>query len=149
MKTDLAIMCSMLYWLRAGMAQLILQELRKNVDKWIKKLKHKARFEPTPFCSTHCRSPKVGVASLFPRFHRQTLETNAANNHWQSPETITLLTIGNPSPNTPQPLPSILYSYCIATTILHNMSLQNYRTVHVFLFIYTTIRYYSSNSQYR
>ena len=42
--------CSMLYWLRAGMACENLEKVRQV------KTKYKARFEPATFCSTH-KSP--------------------------------------------------------------------------------------------
>ena len=93
-----------------------------------KKSKHKAKFEPATFCSTH-KSPNHYIhhccccccQSLFPPYHRQTLETNPAN-HWQpipNPPAppihiayrLTLLTIGNPSQNPPAPPIHTAYSY--------------------------------------
>ena len=89
------IACSVLYWLCAGMARPILQELRK--------MSTSIKQDLNPLHSVlHTRAPTTTppllslLPIIIPPFHRQTLETSPAN-HWQ------------PIPNLPSPSPP----YCI------------------------------------
>ena len=84
------------YFAQISLCTEILRELRKILRGGKKKSKCKARFESTTFCSTH-KSPN----------HYTTDVVTPGNRYFtpfiDKPWRLTLLTIGNPSPDPPAP----------------------------------------------